>query len=117
MKKKHYIFIEIIAIIIVIGLILLYNNKTFFKDKYIGVDGQEIFIPRYSYFDKECCMTAATFYSIRSEKQLKKEINNYLKDFKYFEDDTTYGYKKGQLFIQDYKVVNKKIYRQIIITY
>ena len=31
-------------------------------------------------------MTAASFYSLRSEKELKKEIDNYMKDFEYFED-------------------------------
>jgi hypothetical protein len=117
MKKKHYIILEILAVIIFVGILVLYNNKTFFKDKYIGVNKQEIFIPRYSYFDSECCMTAATFYSLKSEGKLKKEIDNYLKDFDYFENDSTYGYQKGDLFIQKYEVINKGLYRQIVITY
>ena len=40
-----------------------------------------------------------------------------MKDFDYFDDDTTYGYKKGNLFIQRYEVVDKILYREIIITY
>ena len=62
-------------------------------------------------------MTAASFYSLRNEKELKKEIDNYMKDFEYFEDGTTYGYKKDDLFIQNYEVVNLGLYRKIIITY
>ena len=122
MKSKKIIILLIIIIIVLtsitsIIMITLINNKTFFKDTYIGIEGQEIFIPRYSFFKDECCMTAATFYSLRNENELKKEINNYLKEFKYFDDDTTYGYKKGNLFIQRYEVIDYKIYRKIIITY
>ena len=96
---------------------LLLTNKTFFKDVYIGTNKEKIFIPKYSYFKSECCMTAATFYSLRSEKELKKEIKNYLKDFQYFSDETTYGYRKKDLFIQEYRVINKHLYRKIVITY
>ena len=78
MKKKSIILIIIGLIIIIIGM-FLFSNKTFFKTTYIGTNNKEIFIPRYYYFDKECCFTAATFYSLKSEKQLKKEISNYLK--------------------------------------
>lgn len=35
-------------------------------------------------------------------------------DFEYFQDESTYGYKKGDLFIQSYEVA---IYRKIYITY
>ena len=115
--KKIKILISILVIILITISILLTTNKTFFHNTYIGIDNQKIFIPKYSYFKDECCMTAATFYSLKSEKQLNKEISNYLKDFKYFEDNTTYGYKKGKLFIQEYKVINKILFREIIITY
>ena len=118
MKKKAILIItSIFVIILIIITFLLVTNKTFLKNTYIGTNNQKIFIPKYSYFKDECCMTAATFYSLRSEKQLNKEINNYLKDFKYFEDETTYGYQKDKLFIQEYKVINKRLYRKIIITY
>ncbi len=116
MKKKSIILIIIGLIIIIIGM-FLFSNKTFFKTTYIGTNNKEIFIPRYSYFDRECCFTAATFYSLKSEKQLKKEISNYLKEFEYFSDDTTYGFKKDNLFIQSYVVENHGLYRKIIITY
>ena len=115
MKKK--IVIAIIALILIIQIVALSVNKTFFKTTYIGVQKQEIFIPRFSYFKDECCMTAATFYSLKTKQQLKKEINKYLKDFKYFENEETYGYKKGDLFIQSYEVIDKLFYRKIIITY
>ena len=62
-------------------------------------------------------MTAAVFHSLKSKKSLKKEIDNYMKDFEYFEDETAYGYKKGDLFIQKYEVIDKGLYRKIIITY
>ncbi len=115
MKKK--IVIVIIGLILIIQIVALSINKTFFKTTYIGVQSQEIFIPRFSYFKDECCMTAATFYSLKTKQQLKKEINKYLKDFKYFENEETYGYKKGDLFIQSYEVIDKLFYRKIIITY
>ena len=118
--KKEIIIISIVLISIIvsgISIIFLNSNKTFFKNEYIGVEGQKIFIPKYSYFKEECCMTAAVFYSLRSEKILKLEINHYLKEFKYFEDETTYGYRKEDLFIQKYEVENHGLYRKIIITY
>lgn len=104
-------------IVIFILFVFLITNKTFFKTTYIGVQGQKIFIPRYSYFTEECCMTASFFYSLRSEKELKQEIDNYIKDFEYFDDDSTYGYRKEDLFIQSYEVFNTGLYRKIVITY
>lgn len=115
MKKK--IVIVLIVMILVIQVIALSVNKTFFKTTYTGVQKQEIFIPRFSYFKDECCMTAATFYSLKSKRQLKREIDKYLKEFEYFDNDETYGYKKDGLFIQSYEVVDKLLYRKIIITY
>ena len=97
--------------------IVLLNNKTFFTTTYIGIQNQNIYIPKYSYFKSECCMTAATFISLKSKKELEKDINNYLKDFNYFEDDSTYGYQKDDLFIQSYEVEEKILYRKIIIVY
>ncbi len=118
MKKKIILITSILLVILLISIfILLKNNKTFFKTTYTGVDNQEIFIPKYSYFKDECCMTVAVFYTLRSEKELEKEINNYMKDFKYFSDETTYGYKKGNLFIQTYEVEDHILYRKIIIVY
>ena len=73
MKKKVFLFL--VALILIIQIIALTVNKTFFKTTYIGVNNQEIFIPRFSYFKDECCMTAATFYSLKSKRQLKREIN------------------------------------------
>lgn len=116
MKK---VFIIGVVIFVFIGMTLLYlsANKTFFKTTYIGVRDQEFFIPKYSFFKEECCMTAATFYSLRSAKDLKKEIDGYMSDFKYFDDEGTYGYRKGDLFIQEYIVIDEGLYRKIIITY
>lgn len=118
--KKKVILISIIFIFIIIisfFTINLFSNKTFFKNKYIGLQNQEIYIPKFSYFKDECCMTAATFYSFRSEKTLKKEIANYMKDFEYFENENTYGYQKDDLFIQSYEVIDNGLYRKIVIVY
>ena len=119
MKKRttNILIIMLILISIICLSIRLITNKTFFKTKYIGIDNQEIFIPKYSFFKSECCMTAAEFYSIKSKKSLQKEIDNYMKDFKYFSNETTYGYLKGDLFIQNYQVIDKGLYRKIVITY
>ena len=115
MKNKVLV---IVSIIIAIGVfIILLNNKTFFKTTYIGINDQEIFIPRFSFFKREAGMTVASFYSLKSEKTLQREIDNYMKDFEYFEDESTYGYKKGELFIQSYEVANEGVYRKIYITY
>ena len=75
MIKKVLIFIGIV--IVICAFLVLLNNKTFFKTTYIGINGQEIFIPRYSFFKREAGMTVASFYSLKSEKTLKKEIDNY----------------------------------------
>ena len=115
MKKKVLLIIGLIAAICI--FVILFSNKTFFKTTYIWINDQEIYIPRYSFFKREAGMTVASFYSLKSEKTLKKEIDNYMKDFEYFEDESTYGYKKGDLFIQSYEVANEGLYRKIYITY
>lgn len=118
--KKIHIFIIIIVFSIIFSLIIftkLKNNETFYQNIYIGNQNQEIFIPKYSYFVEECCMTSATFYSLKSERKLQEEIDNYLSEFTYFDDDYTYGYKKDNLFIQSYEIKNMGLYRKIIIVY
>lgn len=117
MKNKGLIVLFVFGVIIGFVFYVLINNKTFFKSTYIGVEKQEIFIPKYSYFKDECCMTAASFYSLKSKSNLEKEINEYMNDFEYFEDETTYGYKKGNLFIQSYEVIDEGLYRKIVIIY
>ena len=130
MKKEVKIIIIIVVLILVVGLITssikLCTNKTFFKTTYIGVNNQEIFIPRFSYFIDESGMTVATFKSLKSKKQLEEEIENYMKDFEYFndfedgktnQDRVTFGYRKGNLFIQSYTVVDEIAFRRIFITY
>ena len=97
--KKALVIISIIAAILI--FIILLSNKTFFKTTYVGINDQEIFIPRYSFFKREAGMTVASFYSLKSEETLEREIENYMKDFKYFEDESTYGYRKGNLFIME----------------
>lgn len=116
---KVLILSVILLVLILIGtsIVALGTNETFFKTEYEGVDGKIRFVPKYSYFKNECCMTLATFYSLRSEKELKEEIANYMKDFAYFDDESTYGYMKQDIFIQSYEVVNHGMYRTIHITY
>ena len=128
-KKLVYVIIFIIIMIIILGINLyarLSTNKTFFKNTYIGVQNQEIFIPRYSFFENESGMTVASFKSLKSKKTLEKEIENYMKDFEYFndfedgktdQDRVTFGYRKGNLFIQSYTVVDEIAFRRIFITY
>lgn len=115
MIKKVLIIIGIILVVCV--FIILLTNKTFFKTTYIGVHEQEIFIPRFSFFKREAGMTVASFYSLKSERVLKSEIDDYMQEFEYLEDESTYGYKKGNLFIQSYNVADEGLYRKIYITY
>ena len=115
MIKKCLIVIGIILILVAFAILL--TNKTFFKTIYIGIHDEEIFIPRYSFFKREAGMTVASFYSLKSERALRSEIDDYMQDFEYFEDESTYGYKKGDLFIQSYIVANEGLYRKIYITY
>ena len=117
MNKKVIYILSVFIIALIISFVFLANNKTFFKNTYIGVQNQEIFIPKFSFFKRESGMTAAILYSLKSEKSLKKEINAYMNDFEYFEDESTYGYKKGDLFIQSYEVIDEGLYRRIIIVY
>lgn len=93
------------------------TNKTFFKDTYVGIQGQEIFIPKYSYFRKESGFTVASFYSFKSETQLENEIYEYMKEFEYYSDESWSGYKQDDLYIQRYEVVDHGLYRVISITY
>lgn len=119
-KSKSKLLIIIINIILCLLLILgylLYTNKTFFKTNYVGANHQEIFIPQYSYFKKSCCMYVAIFYSLRNKDDLQNEINDYLKDFDYFKNNETYGYQKDELFIYEYTVEDKGLYRIITIVY
>lgn len=110
-----------VCILLLVGIIAVLTalmvNKTFFKDTYIGIQNQEIFVPRYSYFHKESGFTVASFYSFKSEKQLEKEIDAYMKEFEYYSDESWSGYKKDDLYIQRYEVVEKGLYRVISITY
>ena len=115
MIKKVLVVIGIIFVLC--AFIVLVTNKTFFKTTYIEIHDQEIFIPRYSFFKRETGMTVASFYSLKSERVLRSEIDDYMQEFKYFEDESTYGYKKGDLFIQSYNVANEGLYRKIYITY
>ena len=126
MKKVVITLILIFLFIFIICICTLSTNKTFFKDTYLGVQNQEIFIPRYSFFENESGMTVASFKSLKSKKELEKEIENYMKEFEYFNDfedelthadKLTYGYKKRDLFIQSYKVIDEVLYRRIYITY
>ena len=126
MKKVFIVLVLIFVVLFIIGIIVLATNKTFFKTTYIGVNNQEIFIPKYSFFDNESGMTVASFKSLRSKKELDEEIANYMKDFEYFdnsedessnEDVLTYGYKKGNLFIQSYQVIDEGLFRRIYIVY
>ena len=115
MIKKVVILIVIILVLCM--FLILLTNKTFFKTTYVGVQDQEIFIPKYSFFKREAGMTVASFYSLKSERTLKSEIDDYMQDFEYFEDESTYGYKKGDLFIQSYNVASEGLYRKIYIIY
>ena len=119
MKKKLLIIGIIILVILSLFIFIMFklkNNSTFYSDVYHG-RGHDIFIPKYSYLESECCFTAATFYSLKSKKKLESEINNYLKDFDYYEDESYHGYRKDNLYIQSYVVENGLIFRKIVITY
>ena len=119
-RKKMIISIALLLIIIITLVAItinLRNNKTFFYDVYESKWGDKIFIRKYSYFKEECCMTSAIFYSLKSKKSLDKEIDEYLSNFEYFDNEYTYGYKKDDLFIQTYKVEDCGLYRKIIIVY
>lgn len=117
MKKVILIFSSLLIIFLFVLSFILMINKTFYKTKYVTINNNEIFIPRFSYFDSECCMTSATFYSLKSKHLLDTEISEYLKNFKYFENENTYGYIKGNIFIQSYDVIDLGFYRKIILTY
>lgn len=117
MKKIIMVLSGLLVVFVIVVNFMLLINKTFYHTSYKTIDNNEIFIPRFSYFDSECCMTAATFYSLKSKHLLDQEINDYLSDFTYFENDSTYGYMKGNLFIQSYEVIDLGFYRKIVIVY
>lgn len=116
MKKKLFI---LFGVFILIGFSLytvviykLKNNSTYNSNIYHG-RGHDIYIPLHSYLKEECCMTVASFYNLKSKEELEKDIQNYLKDFIVYE----HGYRKGNLYISNYEVEDKGLYRIIYITY
>lgn len=118
--NKNKILCILLTILLCSIITLFYSlssNKTFFKNTYNSLNNQEIFIPKYSYLKEECCMYSAIFNSLRSKKDIKQEIDDYLKDFIYFKNETAYGYLKNDLFIQRYGVEDKGLYRIIYIVY
>ena len=117
MKKLLIILIGVFIIFIYVVNFMLLINKTYYKTTYHTLNGTDIFIPRFSYFDRECCMTAATFYSLKSKNLLDEEISNYLEDFTYFNDGNTYGYINDDVFLQSYEVIDLGLYRKIVIVY
>ena len=117
MKGIKLIFTIIIVCFVSYVTILVINNKTFLTNTYTGSGNYDIFIPKYSYFKDECCMYSANFYSLKSKEKLDNEINNYLDQFEYFEDESSYGYIKDGLIIQSYDVVDHGLYRSFSIVY
>ena len=117
MKKFLIGFSSLLVVFIIIVNFMLLINKTFYHTTYKAINNNEIFIPRFSYFDNECCMTAATFYSLKSKHLLDSEIVKYLSKFNYFNNDETYGYIKDDLFIQSYEVIDLGFLRKIVIVY
>ena len=121
MKKFFLFFLGIISVsfiaLIFIFNFLLITNKTFYKDVYVTQNNKEIFVPRFSYFDSECCMTASTFYSLKPKNTLENEINKYLSDFIYFNNGFSYGYVKDDIYIQSYEVTDLGLYRKIVLVY
>lgn len=132
--KKKVISIIVISFILVgalsfFGYRKLADNKTFFKTTYVGYDHKERFIPKYSYLEQESGNYCASFKSLRSKKDLENEINEYLKDFEYFDNSDnnndspsneyglTHGYRKGDLFIQSYSVKDEGLFRRIYLYY
>lgn len=82
---------EIIYIVILIIAITLLSNKTFFYRKYEISEDKIIFIPRFSFFIKQT-YCVAVFFTLKTEKQLKKELS---------------------LHQNDFSIENKRIYRKI----
>ncbi len=117
MKKFLMVLSSLLVIFIIVINFMLLINKTFYHTTYKTINNNEIFIPRFSYFESVCCMTAATFYSLKSKKLLDNEIAEYLSDFTYFNNNSTYGYMKDDLFIQSYEVIDLGFYRKIVIVY
>lgn len=122
MKRKTVIVIFVLFLLISMGIFVyskLKANETFYTGVWGKEDGQEIFVPKYSYFDSACCMTVVKFYSLKSKKALDKEINEYLSTFDYGfnEDENSIGYTKDDLFINEYTVEDNILFRTIILGY
>ena len=67
---------EIIYIVILIIVIALLSNKTFFYKKYEINEEASFFIPRFSFFYKKTD-TLALFFTLKTDKQLKLELSAY----------------------------------------
>ncbi len=82
---------EIIYIIVLVIAITLLSNKTFFYQRYEINEDIKLFIPRFSFFIRSND-SYAVFFSLKTEKHLKKEFS---------------------LHQNDYTLENKTIYRKI----
>ena len=118
MRKIVKIMIFAIIVLFVIFLILKFMpfNKSTYKSEQTGV---KLKIPGFSSFKKECCMTSATFTSLRSSLVLKKELNDIMSDYEaYTCNNKIYYYdEKEDVTISEYGVEQGLLFNTFYITY
>ena len=117
--KKRYIIIFIVLFLLLVALFVLksipYGTMTYEMPN----SNVKLEVPKFSSFEKECCMFSATFKSFRSKLSLQKEldtiINNYEK--KTCNNKTIYYDKNHNITITEYGVKYGIIMNTFYITY
>lgn len=117
-KKRYIIEAIIIAVVMFIALLLLFN-KTFLKESY-KTDTINISIPRFSYYVKDKDNTVK-FYTLRKSANLKEYYNEYLEGFIFYScaegNNTFYYNEETKTLIKDIKIEKKFAIKTVEIIY
>ncbi|MGI6329278.1 MAG: hypothetical protein ACOXZR_00255 [Bacilli bacterium] len=105
MKRLTSFFNGLILLLIVITIMILDTNKTFFKNEYpLSNTSMGIPLPKYSYYEKKSTEYKATFKTIRSYKAVDTFINNYLDELISCYDESYFYDEQRRITIKKYIV-------------
>ncbi|HOP65815.1 MAG TPA: hypothetical protein PLX66_02215 [Bacilli bacterium] len=110
MKKKSIISIILIVVLLILGL-MLFKNKTFFKNSY-----KNIYLPKYSYLYEES-ESEVKFISIKNYNKLENEINKYLENLNSCYDENYFYDEDIRTTITGYTIEKYLFLKKITLKY
>ncbi len=117
-KKRYIIEAVIIAILVIVALLFLFN-RTFLKTNY-KTDTINVDIPRFSYYMKDKDNKVKLF-TLRKSDYLKEYYNEYLEGFVFYScaegNNTFYYNEETKTLIKEIKIEKKFAIKTIEITY